>query len=411
MIDKRSLDRRQFLKGSAAAVAAGLAGRLSGRTRASAQGSIEEAAAKVGRLPRRKLGASGRDVSVLIGAGDLAGAPLEAAILCGVNYWHKAQQWARSGAPQAILKDREAHYCQVTVDRVQGNLETGRIDEEAHVAFVKDSLERTGLKYFDDMQFHFGYHSAAELKAERGFVRAFERLKKEGLVKHLCVSQHGYAGNARVAGGQSAAEVLTALAEEGVYEHAQFMYSYGDDPAMDGFLELARKKGFGTTAMKTSRGIGRMREDRAFMDNLPTGVTPHNALVRWLTTATKLDAAVIRVKNIEEFVETYSGAGRSLRPGDAAAIALMTARADRTACRLCTECQPHCPRGIPIAEILRFERYAVDDGDRAKARALYAGLDRRADACAACGTCLGHCPQGLPIPERLAAAHAALRRG
>jgi len=410
MAQRRALDRREFLRNSAAAVAAGLGGVWPGRARA-AQESIQEAAAIVGRLPRRKLGPSGREVSVLIGAGDMAPAPLEAAILCGVNYWHKAQIWARDGVPAAILKDREAHYCQVTVDRVDGNLESGRIDEDAHYAFVKESLERTGLRYYDDMQFHFGYHSVAQLKGERGFVRAFERLKKEGLVRHLGVSQHGYAGNTRVSGGQSAAEVLTALIGDGVHEHAQFMYSYGADPDLDSFLGSARQKGFGTTAMKTARGLGRMREDRAFMDALPPGTTPHNALTRWLTTATKLDTVVIRVKNLGEFVETFSGAGKDLRPGDAQAIALMTARADRTACRLCTACQPHCPRQIPIADILRFERYAVDDKDRDRARALYAGLERQADACAACGTCLPHCPQGLAIPERLAAAHALLHRG
>ena len=410
MTDERSIDRRRFLKGSAAAVVAGLAGRLPLPAKAPVRDPIEAAAAKVGRLPRRNLGPGGREVSVLVGAGDMAGDPLEAALLCGVNYWHKAQQWARRGTPPAILKDREAHFCQVTVDRVGGNQETGRIDEDAHVAFVEDAVKRTGLKYFDDMQLHFGYHSAAEVKAERGFVRAFERLKKKGLVRHLCVSQHGYAGNARVPGGQGAAEVLTALVEDGVHEHAQFIYSYGADPAMDAFLRLAREKGFGTTAMKTARGIGRIRQDRAFMDGLPAGTTPHNALARWLTTATALDAAVIRVKTLEEFVDTFSGAGRPLRAGDAEAIARMTARADRTACRLCTECQPHCPRKVPIAEILRFERYAVDDGDLARARALYAALDRRADACAACGECLGRCPQGLDVPGRLAAAHAVLRR-
>jgi predicted aldo/keto reductase-like oxidoreductase len=151
-----------------------------------------------------------------------------------------------------------------------------------------------------------------------------------------------------------------------------------------------------------------MKEDRAFMAALPEGTAPHNALARWLTTGTDLVAAVIRVRNLHEFTETYSGAGRSLRAGDARAIEIMTARADRTACRLCTECQPYCPQHVPIAEILRFERYAVDDGDRAKARWLYAGLDRRADACEGCASCVPHCPQGLVIPERLAAAHAVL---
>lgn len=408
MTDKRLIKRREFLRLSSAGVVAVLTGRLTGKLWTDREGTIEEAARKVGRLPRRKLGYSGREVSILIGAGDLAPAPTEAGILCGMNYWHKANRWMRSGTPDSILKNREAHYCQVTVDRVGGDHYTGYIDEEDHYVFVKEALKRTGLGYFDDMQLHYGYHNTDELKKERGFIRAFERLKKEGLVKHLCLSQHGYAGNSRVPGGESAAEVLTAVVEDGLYEHAQFIYSYGADPEMDRFMELARKKGFGTIAMKTARGIGRMKRDQAFMDGLPLGVSPHNALVRWLTTSTKLDAAVIRVRNLHEFVETYSGAGKSLRPRDTRAIEMMTAQADRTACRLCTQCQSHCPQQVPIAEILRFERYAVDDHDWDKARMLYAELPRKGDACVNCGTCIPYCPQGLRIPHKLAEAHALL---
>lgn len=410
MSEHRLIKRRDFIKGSTAAVAVGMAGGLYGRAHAgSAAHTVEEAANKVGRLLRRPLGYSKREVSILIGGADFAPFPTAAGILCGMNYWHKANGWARTGVPDDVQKNREAHICQVNVDRIAGNHETGRIDENSHYEFVKQSLKDTGLGYYDDMQFHYGYHNVDEVKNNKGFVRAFERLKKEGLVKHLCLSQHGYAGNAKVPRGESAAEVLTAVVEEGLYEHAQIIYSYGADPEIDAFLELAQSKGFGTIAMKTARGIGRMKEDTAFMASLPPGVAPHNALARWLTTATRLDAAVIRVRNLDEFVETYSGAGKSLTTGDSRAIAMMTARADETACRLCTSCQPHCPQHVPITEILRFERYALDDGDRSKARALYAGLDRRADACAACGTCLPHCPQGLRIPEKLASAHRLLR--
>lgn len=408
MSDKRLIKRREFLKMSSATVVAGLTGRLTGKQLTDSAVTIEEAARKVGRLPRRKLGYSGREVSILIGAGDLAAAPTEAGILCGLNYWHKANRWLRSRVPDSILKNREAHYCQVTVDRVGGDHYTGRIDEEEHYAFVKEILKRTGLGYFDDMQLHYGYHNTDELKKKIGFIRAFERLKKEGLVKHLCLSQHGYAGNSRVPGGQSAAEVLTAVVEDGLYEHAQFIYSYGADPEIDRFMEFARKKGFGTIAMKTARGIGRMKQDQTFMGKLPSGTSPHNALVRWLTTSTKLDATVIRVSNLNEFVETYSGAGKELRSRDARAIEMMTTQADRTACRLCTECQPHCPQQVPIAEILRFERYAMDDHDWNKARKLYAKLPRKSDACVNCGTCIPYCPQGLKIPDKLESAHALL---
>ena len=144
------------------------------------------------------------------------------------------------------------------------------------------------------------------------------------------------------------------------------------------------------------------------MDKLPEGTSPHHALVRWLTTKAKLDAVVMRVRNLDEFVDSFSGAGKELRAQDTRAMEMMTAQADRTACRLCTVCQPHCPQQVPIAEILRFERYALDDHDWHKARTLYAELPRKGDACINCKTCVQYCPQNLEIPEKIARLHNLL---
>lgn len=408
MKDKNAIERRRFLKLSSAAVLAGLTGKLTGNQQEKGLSVIEEAAQKVGKLPRRKLGYSQRDISVIIGSGDMELFPMEAGVLCGMNYWHKANRWMNSGAPDTIIKNREAHYCQVTVDRAGTDHYNGHFDEEEHYRYVKEALKKTGLGYFDDMQLHFGYHNTEELKQDRTFIRAFERLKKEGIVKHLCLSQHSYEGSSRVKNGQSAAEVLTAVVEDGIYEHAQFMYSYGGDPEMDKFIEFAREKNFGTIAMKTARGIGRMKQDESFMAKLPEDTSPHNALVRWLTTRTKLDAAVIRVRNLDEFTETYSGAGRDLRARDIRAIEMMTAEADRTACRLCGKCQSHCPQQIPITDILRFERYAMDDHDWIKAGKLYSELPTKGDRCIKCESCVQSCPLNLQIPEKIARAHIML---
>jgi len=401
------IQRRDFLKLSSAAVLTGITGRLTPGKHADLLSDIEKAARQVGPLPRVKLGYSGRKVSMVIGSGDMAAEPREAGILCGMNYWHKANRW-RNGAPESIIKNREAHYCQVTVDRVGPDHYRGHFDEDEHYAYVKKSLKETGLGYFDDMQLHYGYHNREELKNDRSFIRAFDRLKKEGLVKHLCLSQHSYAGSPRVENGESAAQILTDVIKDGLYEHAQFMYSFGPDPDLDEFLAFARTKNFGTIAMKTARGLGRMRDDKSFMKTLPKGIPPHNALARWLTTETKLDAVVIRVKTLDEFTETYSGIGRTLSAEGAGAVSMMTAYADNNACRLCGRCQAACPQHIPITEILRFERYAYDDHDWNRARTLYTHLGSPGGACIRCGTCMEACPINISIPDKIEKAHMLL---
>ncbi len=409
MKSRNTLRRRNFLKLSLTAALGGMAGRVMGNNWMRSSGSVaEKVADKVGAFPRRKLGYSQREISAVIGSGDLPDSIVEAGVQCGMNYWHKANRWMNYGAPDIIVKNREAHYCQVTVDRVGGSHYSGHFDEEAHYRYVKEAIEKTGLKYFDDMQLHYGFHNAEEVKRDKTFVRAFERLKKEGLVKHLCLSQHSYAGSSRVENGQSDAKVLKAIVDDGLYEHAQFMYSYPGDPEMDEFIEYAKKKNFGTIAMKTARGIGRMKRDDDFMDKLPEGTSPYNAMARWLTTETSLTAAVIRVRNMDEFEETYSGVGKKLRGKDLQAMAVMSAEADQSACRMCGKCQPGCPQQIPIADILRFERYAVDDNDWNKARKLYGSLPTKGNLCIGCENCITACPLDLNIPKKVARTHAML---
>jgi uncharacterized protein len=413
-----AVDRREFLYTSTGAFGGALALLRSPEARAAdpAPLTVEEAARKVGRLPRRKLGGGSREISVLVGGTSWSQDVVDAGIACGVNYWHKAERFRLNpeegrGAlrtPAAMLKDRDAFFCEVVVDRVGAGHETGTIDEEAHYRFVKEAIAQSGLRYFDDMVFHFGYHNVAEYRKERGFLRAYERLKAEGLVRHLALTQHHYNGNAKVPGGESAAEILTAIMADGLYEHAQFFYSYGEDAEVETFVRSARQKGFGTIAMKTTRALGRMQSEAAFMKTLPAGVSPYQALARWLTTETSLDAAVLRLKNLEEFVDTYGGAGKALRAADRAALTRVAAYADRHACRLCNKCMGHCPEGVPIADVLRCERYALDHGNVAKARRTYAALGRPAARCRACGECVPHCPLALTIPEKLARVHGLL---
>ncbi|MBN2814177.1 MAG: twin-arginine translocation signal domain-containing protein, partial [Bacteroidales bacterium] len=100
MKKESSIERRQFLKLSSTAVLAGFAGKISGHPLQEEKSIIEQAAQKVGRFSRRKLGYSQREVSVLLGAGDMAPMLMEAGVLCGMNYWHKANRWMTNGAPE-----------------------------------------------------------------------------------------------------------------------------------------------------------------------------------------------------------------------------------------------------------------------------------------------------------------------
>ena len=234
-------------------------------------------------------------------------------------------------------------------------------------------MKESGVGYYDVFKFHFGYHSVEEVKQNPGMVKAFERLKKEGLVKHLAISQHHY----NSIKGDMAWEIMHYLAENRPYEATQFFYTYGDRKEVQEWIDVAKKKDIGTIAMKTMGGVGRAANDDKFKKLLadPTyqGSTPAAAMVKWLKSNSNLTAAVIATKNFDQFREN-AGAAASLAmaPHDQAALTLLAGYNKGLTCLLCAQCVSACPEHIAISDIFRYERYARDYQELDRARREYA---------------------------------------
>ena len=399
--DQRNLSRRDFIRVGAVGAAA-----------ASLTGLPALAAEKpaLGKVPRRRYGRTGLEIGWLVGASDWSKEIIPVAVDSGVNYWHKAQKWNAETMPEAIKhQPREAYHLEVVVDRVGGDHSHGRIDEEAHYQFVKQCVKNSGVGYYDVFKFHFGYHSLDEAKTNPGVVRAFERLKKEGLAKHLAISQHHY----NSIGGDMAWEILAYLAESSPYEAAQFFYTYGDKKELQELLELAKKKDFGTIAMKTMGGVGRAADDQKFQKLLAepkfNGSTPGAAMVKWLASNPNLTGAVISTKSFSQLEENLGAAVKTaMSQHDRATLGLLAAYNKGLTCLLCSDCVSGCPEHIGIADIFRYERYARDYHDLGRAQREYAALTKNGTSCVGCGDCLPACSQEIDIAAKLKEVHRLL---
>jgi predicted aldo/keto reductase-like oxidoreductase len=362
------------------------------------------------KLPTRRYGRTGLEIGWLVGASDWPKELIPRAVNAGVNYWHKAQAWSADTLPPALKKlPREAYYLECVVDRVNGDHTRGKIDEERHYEFVKDRLKKSGVGYYDVFKFHFGYHSIEEAKQNSGMVRAFERLKKEGLVKHLAISQHHY----NSIGGDMAWEIMHYLADNRPYEATQFFHTYGDRKEVAEWIDTAKKKDIGTIAMKTMGGVGRAANDEKFKKLLADpkfqGSTPGAAMVKWLRSNENLTAAVIANKNFDQFREnTLAAASLAMKPQDHAALGLLAGHNKGLTCLLCAECVSVCTEHIAIADIFRYERYARDYYDVDRARKEYASLTRNGTTCVGCGDCLPTCSQEIDISAKLKDVHRLL---
>ena len=362
------------------------------------------------KLPTRRYGRTGLEIGWLVGASDWTKELVSRGVTAGVNYWHKAQAWNANTLPPPLKAlPRESYYLECVVDRVNGNHTNGRIDEEQHYQFVKSRVKEAGVGYYDVFKFHFGYHSVEEVKQNPGMVRAFERLKKEGLVKHLAISQHHY----NSIHGDFAWEILGYLADNRPYEAAQFFYTYGDRKEVQEWIDVAKKKDIGTIAMKTMGGVGRAAQDKKFQTLLAEpkyqGSTPGAAMVKWLKSNENLTAAVIATKNFDQFREN-AGAAASLAMGtqDHAALSLLSSYNKGLTCVLCAQCVSSCPEHIGISDIFRYERYARDYHELDRARREYAALTRNGTSCVGCGDCLPTCSQEIDIAAKLKDVHRLL---
>jgi predicted aldo/keto reductase-like oxidoreductase len=396
------LNRREFIRIGATGATGIALGGLS-----SLQASAVESA---GKLPRRRYGRTGLEISALVGASDWSADVIPMAVDAGVNYWHKAHHWSSQNMPDAIKKQpRESYHLEIVVDRVGGDHMKGRIDEEEHYQFVKRCATNSGAGYYDVFKFHYGYHSLEEAKTDMGMIRAYERLKKEGLVKHLAISQHHYNN----IGGDMAYDIVAYLIDHSPYEAAQFFYTYGDKKELGDVLALAKSKDFGTIAMKTMGGVGRAANDQKFQALLAEprfkGSTPGAAMVKWLMSNPNLTAAVIATKNFDQLQENVAAARQSAMGfNDRETLGLLAAYNKGTTCLLCADCISQCPEHIAIADILRYERYALDYHELSRAKAEYKTLTKNGTSCIACGDCIPACKADINIIAKLKDVHDLL---
>jgi predicted aldo/keto reductase-like oxidoreductase len=440
----KGLNRRDFLRlGStgAATVALGGVGVLNapaqqappvgdpsaGQQPATNQVSPQQASPQIaGKLPQRRYGRTGLQISCIVGASDWSPDVIPLAVQAGVNYWHKANAWSKNSKlgplPAAIKSQpRESYYLEATLDRLSGYLAGPVGDADHFYNYIKGAVKAADIGYYDVLKFHYGYHSIDEVKTQTGFIDAFQRLKNEGLVKHLALSQHHFANSAQFPGGQTAYEILPWVMDNTPYEAAQFFCSYSGDsgrgpsPLKDvlALIDLCKQKDFGTIAMKTMTGVGRAATNKQFQallaDPKYAGSTPGSAIVKWVMSNQNLSAATICCASFDQFLENYKAAMQpAMTHSDYHVLELLAAFNKGTTCLLCADCSTHCPEEIAIIDILRYERYATDYHDLSRAKAEYKALTKNGAACIACGDCMPSCKADINIVSKMKEVHKLL---
>jgi predicted aldo/keto reductase-like oxidoreductase len=434
---KSGMDRRDFIKASAAGLA-GVGTALAAGPAAAATGPASSSlTAKV--KSYRELGQTGFKVSD-IGLGTsqtFSTEVLKAALDAGVNYFDTSEGYGRGQAETSIgeaIKGRDRKSLFITTKlRLDGLADTAAV-----AAKLDQSLARLQTDYVDCLMIN--PPTAASVKSEL-YHQAVAELKKQGKARFSGAGTHG----SRTPGqGEPMDQILLAAVEDGRFDVLLVVYNFLQKEPGDRVLEAASKKGLGVTIMK-SNPLGRYystmeRVEQLKKDGQPVDERLQKSMEQMadmakqaesfiqkngLKTAAEVKAAALKFVLADPRVHTLNLAfntfddvqnllalsGQPLGGKDRVLLASYEKDCGGLYCRhACGVCEADCPNGVPVNTIMRYNHYFEAQGSEKYAMSEYAALETaRADACRTCeGPCERACPYGVPVRALLCMAHSQL---
>jgi len=137
----------------------------------------------------------------------------------------------------------------------------------------------------------------------------------------------------------------------------------------------------------------------------------YQAMLRWILQNPDVSACAVGMDTVQQVVEDVEAVtSREITSVQKELLEDYAQLAEKNYCRLCETCTPHCPKGIPVPDILRFRMYYDNYGHKEYAMSLYNELPdhKKVTECDECGICEKHCPYNLSIVEKLNQAHWVL---
>ena len=389
----RELNRREFLRTTALTGAA-----LSGLAAGSLSQDAEQA-----KLPRRKLGRTDLEVSVLGYGSEFMNdqALVEHLIAEGINNIDTAVLYQGGNTERQLAPVLAEHGDDVVIATKLLRSIPDDSPKEAYLKNFEGSCERMEVDGVDILYLHD--RRTAEAVNCPGAKAAVDELMAAGRVKHFGLSTHL---------GQPA--VVQAGLDLGWFDVMLVAHSFIYPQTHVDALKAAAEAGVGIQIMKVFKALTPGQdwypratdEQRAILDE----ANLFQASIKWALSRDYVTAAVISIANYDEAAQDIAAARDYFAERDARALGTFRDMAYASVCRGCGSCDAACPRSVAVSDILRYRVYCEGYGQREGAAAHYRALpaEHTAAACTDCGTCETACPYGLPIRDELRRAHQLL---
>jgi predicted aldo/keto reductase-like oxidoreductase len=377
------MNRRGFLEAGAGSLAASTV--LSQGTDAAAADGAKPTVPPL--LPKRKLGRTGVEVSILnLGTWRSVGLDriLRFAWASGVRYIDSAAGYGSEPGIARWMKSNPEVRKQVfltTKDHVEHPL--------AMIKQVDKRLAALGTDYIDLLFFHgLGSHQTDWPKSKE-MKEAVEAIKKTGKVRFVGFSTH----DAR------RVEQLQNAATGGFVDVIMLQNNpwLAEEAPMNRALDACYKRGIGLVSMKQLAGHWNLEEiARRLPDLKEKGLTPYQGLLHAIWSDERFSSACVSMRNTDQLRENAEAA-RSFKPMTRAEIGRLRDACIAAGPSFCASCDGRCSQAAgtkaELGNLTRLLTYHDHHGYRCEARRQYrelgddarnwSGADLRAarDAC------------------------------
>jgi uncharacterized protein len=377
--EKDRSDRRAFLQAGAIATASALS--------VSPGQGAQDAPAKATTLPKRKLGKTGLEITMLeMGTGALREqGVLERLIRLSYASGVRTFDTAKAYGTEPGFKKWFERTPEVRKEIVLVTKDNPRVPKEM-LAMLDKRLAALSTDYVDLFFIH-GLGDDHTLDAAINFVTSQEfketahAIRKSGKARFLGFSTHH----------KDRAQIIQAAAEGGIVDAIMLQYTpwLDKDEPLNKALDACYKKGIGLISMKQVAGQFPAHANKNILNDVKARVpmlaeknlSPYQGLLHAIWTDERISGSCVSIKTTDQLRED-ADAARRYAPLTTAEIGQLRDAALAFGPTLCADCDGRCSiaagTNAELGNLTRFLTYHEHHGIRSEARRQYAALTAEA---------------------------------